>query len=202
VAFVNQYIEFGMLDVLPLLGPVQHLRARRPAGDAARVAGAISAMQYVETLQTPEFIAFRDALRGTAGAACPRRSPSTPTPGSSWRCGPSRRSTTSTTAPALIDALRATDYPDAPRGGFYLDEFANPVHNIYIREVREVDGQLMNVGIVRVPEVSQFGPYDPEVYMAQPIDARDYPPDACAEMPAEMLDVEEVYEFIPMGPID
>ena len=99
---------------------------------------------------------------------------------------------------ALITALRATDYPDAPRGGFYLDEYANPVHNIYIREVREVDGQLMNFGIVRIPEVSQFGPYDPATYMAQPIDARDYPSDLCAEFPPEMLAVEEVYEFIPM----
>lgn len=58
------------------------------------------------------------------------------------------------------------------------------------------------MAVVRVPNVSQFGPYDPDVYMAQPIDARAWPPDACADMPAEYLDVEETYEFIPMDPID
>ena len=201
VAFVNQYIEFGMLDVLPLLGQSNTFEQGDLPAMLLEAAGGLSAIQYVETLQTPEFVAFRDAYMER------------------WGRVPAAAAEHAYTAivmiiraveaiddfndrDALIAALRATDYPDAPRGGFYLDEYANPVHNIYIREVREIDGQLMNVGIVRIPEVSQFGPYDPDTYMAQPVDARNYPPDACADMPPEMLDVAEVYEFIPMDPID
>ncbi len=200
-AFVNQYIEFGMLDVMPLLGQSNAFELDVLPAVLPDVVGAISAMQYVETLQTPEFIAFRDAYVERWG-----RLPATIAEHGYTGVVMALRAVEAVEdvndRDALIAALRATNYPDAPRGGFYLDEFANPVHNIYIREVREIDGELRNVGIVRVPEVSQFGPYDPEVYMAQPPDARDYPPDACADMPDDMLDVAEVYEFIPMEPID
>jgi len=197
VAFVNQYIEFGMLDVYPLLGQSNTFEQGDLPAMLPEAVGGISAMQYVETLQTPDFQAFRDAYVERWG-----RVPAAAAEHTYTAIVMILRAVETlediNDRDALIEALRATDYPDAPRGGFYLDEYANPVHNIYIREVREVDGQLMNFGIVRIPEVSQFGPYDPATYMAQPIDARDYPSDLCAEFPPEMLAVEEVYEFIPM----
>jgi branched-chain amino acid transport system substrate-binding protein len=197
VAFVNQYIEFGMLDVYPLLGQSNTFEQGDLPAMLPEAVGGISAMQYVETLQTPDFQAFRDAYVERWG-----RVPAAAAEHTYTAIVMILRAVETledfNDRDALITALRATDYPDAPRGGFYLDEYANPVHNIYIREVREVDGQLMNFGIVRIPEVSQFGPYDPATYMAQPIDARDYPSDLCAEFPPEMLAVEEVYEFIPM----
>jgi branched-chain amino acid transport system substrate-binding protein len=201
VAFVNQYIEFGMLDVYPLLGQSNTFEQGDLPAMLPEAVGGLSAIQYVETLQTPEFQAFRDAYFERWG-----RVPAAAAEHTYTAIVMTLRAVEElddfNDRDALIAALRATDYPDAPRGGFYLDEYANPVHNIYIREVREIDGALVNVGIVRVPEVSQFGPYDPVLYMAQPVDARDYPPDLCADMPPEMLDVEEVYEFIPMEPID
>jgi branched-chain amino acid transport system substrate-binding protein len=201
VAFVNQYIEFGMLDVYPLLGQSNTFEQGDLPAMLHEAAGGLSAIQYVETLQTPEFKAFRDAYVERWG-----RVPAAAAEHTYTAIVMILRAVEAiddfNDREALIDALRATDYPDAPRGGFYLDEYANPVHNIYIREVREIDGQLVNVGIVRVPEVSQFGPYDPTVYMAQPVDARDYPADLCADIPSEILDVEEVYQFIPMDPID
>jgi branched-chain amino acid transport system substrate-binding protein len=197
VAFVNQYIEFGMLDVYPLLGQSNTFEQGDLPAMLLEAAGGISAIQYVETLQTPEFQAFRDAYVARWG-----RVPAAAAEHTYTAIVMILRAVETledfNDRDALIAALRATNYPDAPRGGFYLDEYANPVHNIYIREVREVDGRLMNFGIVRIPEVSQFGPYDPTLYMAQPVDARNYPPDACAELPAEMFDVEEVYQFIPM----
>lgn len=197
VAFVNQYIEFGMLDVYPLLGQSNTFEQGDLPAMLPEAVGGISAMQYVETLQTPEFQAFRDAYVERWG-----RVPAAAAEHTYTAIVMILRAVETlediNDRDALIEALRNTDYPDAPRGGFYLDEYANPVHNIYIREVREVDGELMNFGIVRIPEVSQFGPYDPATYMAQPMDARDYPSDLCAEFPPEMLAVEEVYEFIPM----
>jgi len=197
VAFVNQYIEFGMLDVYPLLGQSNTFEQGDLPAMLPEAVGGISAMQYVETLQTPDFQAFRDAYVERWG-----RVPAAAAEHTYTAIVMILRAVETlediNDRDALIEALRATDYPDAPRGGFYLDEYANPVHNIYIREVREVDGQLMNFGIVRIPEVSQFGPYDPATYMAQPIDARDYPSDLCAEFPPEMLAVEEVYDFLPM----
>lgn len=198
VAFVNQYVQFGMLDVYPLIGQSNTFEQGDLPAMPPEAVGSLSAIQYLETLDTPQFQAFRDAYQER------------------WNRIPSAAAEHTYTAvvmiieavervgniddrEALIDELRATNYPDAPRGGFYLDEYANPVHNIYIREVAEVDGQLVNVGLVRVPEVSQFGPYDPDTYMAQPADARNYPPDNCSEMPEVMLDAPGSYDFIPMG---
>lgn len=197
VAFVNQYIDFGMLDVLPLLGQSNTFEQGDLPAMYDEAAGGLSAIQYVESLETPEFLEFKEAYQERWG-----RVPAAAAEHTYTAVVMILRAVEAiddfNDREALIEALRATDYPDAPRGGFYLDEYANPVQNIYIREVREIDGELTNVGIVRVPEVSQFGPYDPETYMAQPQDARDYPPDECADFPSEMLDVEEVYEFIDM----
>lgn len=197
VAFVNQYVQFGMLDVYPLIGQSNTFEQGDLPAMPHDVVGSLSAIQYVETLDTPEFTAFREAYQDR------------------WDRIPSAAAEHTYTAivmileavervgniddqDQLIEELRATDYPDAPRGGFYLDDYANPVHNIYIREVAEQDGDLVNVGLFRVPDVSQFGPYDPETYMAQPVDARNYPPDNCSDMPAEMLEAPAEFEFIPM----
>ena len=81
----------------------------------------------------------------------------------------------------VIAALRETEMPDAPRGPFHLDEYGNPVQNIYINEVQEVDGRLKNVPIVTYEEVSQFGPYDPEEYLASEPYSRDFPPGDCSD---------------------
>lgn len=200
VAFTRQYVDFGMLDVYPLLGQSNTFEQGDLPAMSPELVGSYSAIQYVESLQTPEFIAFRDAYQERWG-----RAPAAAAEHAYTALVMAIRAIESlediNDREALIDALRATNYPDAPRGPFYLDEFANPVHNIYIRQVQMIDGALMNVGLFTVPNVSQFGPYDPELYMSQPPDARDYPPDACADMPAVMLEVENTYEFIPMPPL-
>ena len=197
VAFVKQYVEFGMLDVYPLLGQSNTYESGDLPAMPHDIVGQLSAIQYVETLDTPEFEKFAEAYEAAYG-----RVPSAVAEHAYTAAIMALRAVEAIEGniddrDAFIDALRATDYPDAPRGPFYLDEFANPVHNIYIREVREVDGVLKNFGLVKVPMVSQFGLYDPELYMAQPPDARDYPSDKCSEIPPEMLEVEGEYEFIP-----
>lgn len=199
--FVRQYVEFGMLDVLPLLGTSNTFEPDALITMPSEIVGALGAMQFVETLQTPEAVAFRERFTERWG-----RRPSAGSEHAYTAVVMALRALATlddvNDRAAIISALQGFEYPDAPRGGFYLDDFGNAVHNIFIREVREIGGELVNVAVVRVPNVSQFGPYDPDVYMAQPIDARAWPPDACADMPAEYLDVEETYEFIPMDPID
>lgn len=198
VAFAKQYVEFGMLDVYPLFGQSNTFEQGDLPAMPPEVVGAISAIQYLETLDTPEFEAFRDAYQERWNGKTPAAAAEHAYTAAIMILRAVEQNEGNLDRDQLIAALRATDYPDAPRGPFYLDEYANPVHNIYIRQVREVDGQLANVGLFYIPNVSQFGPYDPESYMAQPPDARDYPPDACSEMPEEVLNVETTYEFIPM----
>jgi branched-chain amino acid transport system substrate-binding protein len=71
---------------------------------------------------------------------------------------------------ALRQAILAVKIDDSPRGHFYFDENGQAVQDIYIKQVKKVDGKLVNVVVKTYKDVSQFGPY-----MAMPPDSRDYP---------------------------
>ena len=76
----------------------------------------------------------------------------------------------------FFDALKKVEIKDVPRGPFKLDDYLNPVQNIYIRKVERVGGELQNTVIYTYPNVSQFWKYKPEEFLKQPVYSRDYPP--------------------------
>jgi branched-chain amino acid transport system substrate-binding protein len=53
-----------------------------------------------------------------------------------------------------------------------IDEYGNPVENIYVRRVERVNGALQNTVIATLPNVSQFWKYNPAEYLKQPLYAR------------------------------
>lgn len=69
----------------------------------------------------------------------------------------------------------------AHRAACGLSAYGNPIQNIYINEVKLVDGKMLNVAIAKVENVSQFGPYDAKTYLADPPDSRDFPPGKCSD---------------------
>ncbi len=69
---------------------------------------------------------------------------------------------------ALIRALEKVEIPDSPRGPVKFDKYHNSLHNIYITEVKRVDGQLVNEIIETYKEVSQFWKWSPEEYLKMP----------------------------------
>lgn len=184
VPFVRQWFDFGLDQEMPLLAGsnVPDSTVLPELGEDAL--GFISPLQYAEGLDTETFVAWREAYEERFG-----RIPAAVAEHAYVAVQMALRAVEAVDGEiedqdAFIEALRATEMPDAPRGPFYLDEYGNPVQNIYIREVQEVDGRLMNVPIRTFEEVSQFGPYvdDPEAYMALPPDSRDYPPGQCDEV--------------------
>lgn len=68
----------------------------------------------------------------------------------------------------LVAAIAGTTFEDSIFGRIGFDEFNNTVAPIYIREVQEVDGQLMNVPIREFQDVDQWLDMDPEEAMARP----------------------------------
>jgi len=66
---------------------------------------------------------------------------------------------------ALLKAFQDVEIPNAPRGPVKLDKYHNVVHNIYIREVKKIDGKLVNAVIETYGNVSQFWKWTPENYM-------------------------------------
>jgi len=73
-------------------------------------------------------------------------------------------------------ALRRVDLKESARGPLKVDDFGNPIQNIYIRKVERVGGRLQNTVIATYPAVSQFWKYKPDEYMKRPLYGRDYPP--------------------------
>lgn len=184
IAFVRQWHDFGLDQVMPLLG-ASNVPDTTVLPELGRDAlGMLSSMQYAEALDTERFREWRAAYEERFG-----RIPAAAAEHAYVAVMMVNRAAEAVAGniedrAAFIAALRVVEMPDAPRGPFRLDEFGNPVQNIYIREVREIDGRLVNVPIATIENVSQFGPYvdDPEAYMALPSDSRDYPPGVCAEL--------------------
>jgi branched-chain amino acid transport system substrate-binding protein len=76
---------------------------------------------------------------------------------------------------AFLEAVRSIQLEDAPAGPLSLDEYDNPVFNVYVREVqRNENGLLWNVPTETFEGVSQFYTYDPEEFLAHPVYSREY----------------------------
>jgi len=200
VNFVKQYVELGMLEKLPLIG--QSNTFEKPDLDALPVdiVGSLSAHHTTDDLATPEWTAFKDAFEKRWGHA--------PSAASEFAYSSMRmilraieaRGGDVSDKTALVDAMLSVDLTDDPRGPVTLDPtYHSATENVYIREIaKDENGVLYNKGLFTVTNVSQFGPYDPTLYMAQPIDGNTYPTGACADLPADML-TGAAYEFIPFG---
>lgn len=76
----------------------------------------------------------------------------------------------------FLETMRKVTLKQTPLGRpVRLDDFGNPVYDIFIREVkRRSDGKLWNVPVDVYPNVSQFWTYDPIEYLKQPAYSRDF----------------------------
>lgn len=88
----------------------------------------------------------------------------------------------------FLQTIKKVKLSNPPRmdGIFCLDEYGSPIQNIHIRKVVKMEnhpndfirkGPLKwNSVIDTIPNVSQFGKYDPKGYMKEPSFSHDYPP--------------------------
>lgn len=76
---------------------------------------------------------------------------------------------------AFLEAVRNVELEDSPLGPLRLDEYGNPIQNIYIREVEiRPDGRAWESVMETIPDVSQFYTYDSEEFLQQPVYSREY----------------------------
>jgi branched-chain amino acid transport system substrate-binding protein len=145
------------------------------------VIGHVSALQYSAALDTPKNQAFVKAYRSKFGKV------------------PSYYSESNYTTAQMIDAAigkTGGKYPggeefikqlaslkiDTPRGPVTIDDMRNPVQNIYIKKVEKKKmfgydkDELWNTVVKTYPNVSQFGQFKKDEFMATPVYSRDYPP--------------------------
>jgi branched-chain amino acid transport system substrate-binding protein len=170
--FMRQYREFGLKQRVRLIGAGtttdEHVLPFM--GDEAL--GVVTALHYSAALATPANTTFVAAYRAHYQRVPSYYSESMYT-GAKWFVaaieavrGQVEDST------AFVDALRRVTLQDLPRGPVRLDEYGNPIENVYIRKVERVNGALQNTVIETFPEVSQFWKYPPADYLKQPLYTR------------------------------
>jgi branched-chain amino acid transport system substrate-binding protein len=201
VNFIKQYAELGMVAKMPLVG--QSNTFEKPDLDSMPedIAGSLSPHHTTDDLATPEWNKFKDAFNKKWGHD--------PSAASEFayssmkvilRAIEARQGDVSDKT-ALVDAMLAVDLTDDPRGPVTLDpKWHSATENVYIREVaKDANGKLYNKGVWTIKNVSQFGPYNPDTYMAQKTDGNTFPPDKCSDMAPEMLKADSEYEYLPFG---
>ena len=174
--FLKQYQEAGLKDKLPLLGggTITDETVLPQMGDEA--IGVITALHYSQALDNPTNQKFNKAFEASAGKIASYYSEATYT-NARWIVEAIKAVNGKVEdRDAFLAALRRVDLKESARGPLKVDDFGNPIQNIYIRKVERVGGKLQNSVIATYPAVSQFWKYKPDEYMKHPLYSRDYPP--------------------------
>ena len=174
--FLKQYQEAGLKDKLPLLGggTITDETVLPQMGDEA--IGVITALHYSQALDNATNQKFNKAFEASAGKIASYYSEATYT-NARWIVEAIKAVNGKVEdRDAFLAALRKVDLKESARGPLKVDDFGNPIQNIYIRKVERVNGKLQNTVIATYPGVSQFWKYKPDEYMKRPLYSRDYPP--------------------------
>jgi branched-chain amino acid transport system substrate-binding protein len=174
--FMKQYEEFGLRKRILLIGAGtttdEHVL---PAmGDEA--IGTITVLHYSAALDTPENRAFVAAYRAKYNKLPSYYAESMYT-GAHWLiAGIEAAHGNVKDRNAFLQALKTVKPTGLPRGPVELDEYGNPIENVYVRKVERVNGALQNTVIATFPHVSQFWKYDPADYLRMPLYTRQTAP--------------------------
>ncbi|MBM4276358.1 MAG: ABC transporter substrate-binding protein [Deltaproteobacteria bacterium] len=174
--FVKQYQEFGLKGRIQVVagGTTTDEHALPSMGDEAL--GIISALHYSGALDNSANKRFVKAFREKAKKAASYYSEGTYT-GARWIVEAIKAIGGDVeNKHKFMDALKKVELRDVPRGDFRLDEYGNPIQDVYIRKVEKVGGELQNSIIHTYPKVSQFWKYKPEEFLKQPVYSREFPP--------------------------
>jgi branched-chain amino acid transport system substrate-binding protein len=174
--FTKQYQEFGFKGKIQVIGggTTTDEHALPSMGDEAL--GIITALHYSEALDNPANKKFSKAFRDKAKKAASYYGEG-PYTGARWIVEAIKAINGDVeNRSKFMEALRRVELKDVPRGNFRLDEYGNPVQNVYIRKVERVKGALQNTVIHTYPNVSQFWKYKPEEFLKQPVYSREFPP--------------------------
>jgi branched-chain amino acid transport system substrate-binding protein len=175
VRFVEAYSQFGLKGEIPLLGAETTLDQSllRNMGDEA--VGLTSTGHYAEGRDTPATQDFVQAYQDEYGQLPSYYSAAMFTAARWIAQAVEQQDGDISDTDAFLEAVRQVKFEDTPMGPMELDEFDNPIENVYIREVqRRDDGRLWNVPQQTFEDVSQFWDYEPQTFLDHPVYSRDY----------------------------
>ena len=174
--FLQQYKEYGLKGKIPVLGTMTTVDEGilKNMGDEAL--GIISSGWYTASIKTPDNDRFVKEIRKAYGADPGYYTVGAYTAGLYLEQALKAVNGKIEDKKAFMTALRKVHLTEGPRGEITLDEYGNPIVNVYIRKVERVDGRLVNTVVKTYPKVSQFWTYNPKEFLAAPVYSRDYPP--------------------------
>ena len=162
IRFMQAYRDFGI--ELPLLahGATTDEQILPEQGDTAL--GAITTLHYSAAIDTPENAELTEVFEAATGNSVSQYAEH------GWAAAMVLEAALAAidgevTNEALTAAIADVQL-DAPRGPLAFDDFGQAIHTVYVREVQEVDGELVNAIIGDYPETSQFWTYDPEEFLS------------------------------------
>jgi branched-chain amino acid transport system substrate-binding protein len=174
--YMRQWNEFGLKNKLPLLaGEVLMDQSLLRSMQPAEAEGIISAGHYAEgrpAKPTQDFVDlylkeynqlpsyFAAALYTAAG----------------WIAAAAEKTNGNVEdSKKLVEAVKGISLDDSAFGPMKLDEYNNPIFNVYIRKVEQrPDGKMWNVPIKTYENVSQFWTFSPEEFLKQPVYSRTF----------------------------
>ena len=170
--FMRQYDEYGLKDRVRLIamGTVTDEHVLPAMGDEA--IGVITALHYSPAIDTPANRKFVAAYRARFKRVPSYYSESMYTGGKWMIAAINALHGNVEDRDVLVAAMRNAQPTDLPRGPVRLDEYGNPIENVYVRRVDRVNGVLQNTVIETLPNVSQFWKYNPAEYLKQPLYSR------------------------------
>ncbi|MHB9146164.1 MAG: ABC transporter substrate-binding protein [Symbiobacteriia bacterium] len=173
IAFVQQYKQFGLNKPLIAQGNTVDESTLQQTGPSA--VGILSTLHYSAALDNPDNKAFVAAYEKAY-----THGPSYYSEGAYVgtlvlkQALEARKGDTKDKA-ALVAAMKAVSLNSAPRGPVKMDQYGNPIENVYIRKVESVNGKLQNTVIYTYPAISQFWNYDPKAFLGHPVFSRSFP---------------------------
>ena len=174
--FMRQYEEFGLQGAIPLLGGMTSADESLLKNMTTEALGVIVSSFYSAELDTTANQSFVENIRNAYDVDPGYYAVSAYLEATVLAAGLEQVGGRTDDKAALMAAMRALTLEDTPRGVLRFDEFGNVVGNIYILEVQQRNGRLVNAPIKTYENVSQFWNYDPEEFLSQPVYSRDYPP--------------------------
>ena len=174
--FLKQYNEYGMIKKLPLLGSMTAFDEGILPSMGPEAVGVISSGWYAAGINNPANLRLVKEMNAT------------------YKMDPGYYSMGAYNAGLMLEqalkdtkgnienkqqfmaALKTVQINNDPLGKFKLDALGNPVMDVYIRKVQQVNGKLSNTVIKTYPNVTQFWTYKTSDFLANPVYSRDYPP--------------------------
>ncbi|MDO8692321.1 MAG: ABC transporter substrate-binding protein [Dehalococcoidia bacterium] len=161
--FVKSYSEYGLKGKIPLIGNWTTTEDMiEKEGDAAL--GVVNGYPYVPTLDRPQNKAFVDAYTKKYNKPVPPQAEFGYAGAMAIDAALQAVNGNVEDVDGFIKALEKVQI-EAPRGPVKFDKYHNVVQNIYITEVKRVDGKLVNSVVETAPNVSQFWTWSPEEYL-------------------------------------